>query len=644
LIYQWRFEGVDIAGAISSTLQIPGVDTNDQGTYTCLVANTSGAVLSLPAPLAVPGQAKWLWISRPGGSKDDAILGLSLVGANLWGAGLNGGHRFQRFSTLTAAAGSSVLVSSRGDGVNAVAQDALGTVYAGMDDPLTPGKPALFTRYRSARLSRTQLATERGSRFSTDSNADTLAVTVDDDSRPIAGGEFQGFGKFGTVSFGSQSLGGMRGFVSAFDALGAQRWVREVYSDTDAGGSGIWGLAVNAADAVFACGSVGPSGRVLRSSTPSDLATLATTKAACPLALKYDSEGTLVWAASWDVDGHLFSCVTDADGDLWVTGYEGSRTDAALQTAVLKELSGIDGSVLQELRLPFAEGCSLALHPERGVAWLLLDAQGLLDVADRRFGVPGYRVLGLNSSNLTSRWDLPVFGFPTLSSESEKADIIFTPDGRLITGLTFQQQDQPSTVVDFSGQASYSMKSRLTDGFVAIIGEQPLIKTPPTHQFVARGGTATFTVEHEGDLLPKFQWFKSTTALSGKTTNQLELTNVQTSTAGSYVVRLSNGRDNLSSPAGKLSVVDQTAKTVTLKARAQLTLTISTGGEGLTYQWFKGTTQINNVTGRISGATGKSLVIKAMTVDDAGSYVCKVTNSLTSTSLDGGVNTVVVTP
>jgi hypothetical protein len=274
----------------------------------------------------------------------------------------------------------------------------------------------------------------------------------------------------------------------------------------------------------------------------------------------------------------------------------------------------------------------------------LLDAQGLLDVADRRFGVPGYRVLGLNSSNLTSRWDLPVFGFPTLSSESEKADIIFTPDGRLITGLTFQQQDQPSTVVDFSGQASYSMKSRLTDGFVAIIGEQPLVKTPPGHQFVARGGTAIFTVEHEGDLLPKFQWFKSTTALSGRTTNELELTNVQTSTAGSYVVRLSNGRDNLSSPAGKLSVVDQTAKTVTLKARAQLTLTISTGGEGLTYQWFKGTTQINNVTGRISGATGTSLVIKAMTVDDAGSYVCKVTNSLTSTSLDGGVNTVVVTP
>ncbi|MDP2139149.1 MAG: immunoglobulin domain-containing protein, partial [Candidatus Didemnitutus sp.] len=51
--YQWRRGGVDIGGATSSTLSITSLQVGDEGSYTVVVTNSAGSVISSPAVLVV---------------------------------------------------------------------------------------------------------------------------------------------------------------------------------------------------------------------------------------------------------------------------------------------------------------------------------------------------------------------------------------------------------------------------------------------------------------------------------------------------------------------------------------------------------------------------------------------------------------
>ncbi|MBI3417565.1 MAG: VCBS repeat-containing protein [Verrucomicrobia bacterium] len=53
LNYQWRFNGTDIAGAVSTTLNVNGADDTKTGSYTALVSNANGSVTSHVATLTV---------------------------------------------------------------------------------------------------------------------------------------------------------------------------------------------------------------------------------------------------------------------------------------------------------------------------------------------------------------------------------------------------------------------------------------------------------------------------------------------------------------------------------------------------------------------------------------------------------------
>jgi hypothetical protein len=51
--FQWRKNGVPVAGATSSSLSLTGVQTGDAGDYTCVVSNSAGSVESAVATLVV---------------------------------------------------------------------------------------------------------------------------------------------------------------------------------------------------------------------------------------------------------------------------------------------------------------------------------------------------------------------------------------------------------------------------------------------------------------------------------------------------------------------------------------------------------------------------------------------------------------
>ncbi len=646
MVYQWMFNGVPITGATSPTYRVTGANPSNEGVYSVQVQNPWGTVTSIAAPLVLQKQATWLWISRYGGTSDDSVKALSLRNNVLWSAGFAGGHVMKRLSLPLALPQQTVLVSTKGDGANAVSADLTGAIFTGMDDPLQVGKPGLLTKHTSTGILkwRRQLATERGGVFSPTSNADVLTVAVDGTGEVATGGHFQGYGKFSGTVLGTPSHRSFRGMVGRYDGNGTLEWMRDIFSANDSGQTAIWSVAVDATNAVFAAGSAGPNSRVLRSSTPNDYHTLSSLNDASPLALKYDVDGSLLWVHSPDTEGMYFASVVDASGDLWVTGYEGDRYDPASQTAVLRRLDGATGNVIQGITLPHGKGCSVNIDPVRGVAWLLIDGAGMLSVNGRRFGLPGYRAVLLEPSTLLPKWDLPAFGNLTIGSESEQADLVFAPNGRLYAGLTFQEADQPNAATDFSGRARYSMKGRKKDGFVAVIGELPWFDEIPRSHLLQRGGSVTLTTTTLGDITPTFQWLKNGTALAGRTNSILELTNVQLSTAGSFQVRMGNGRDVVTSPAAKIAVVDTAPRSVSGKERGQLALTVPVAGEGLTFVWKKDGDPVSNLTGKISGATTNTLVIKNLAATDAGSYQCEVSSTITGTMLPGGTNEVTITP
>ncbi len=90
--YQWRFNGTDLSGKTSSILSLGGIQASNAGTYSVLVANAAGSVLSSNAVLSVilppdctpppAGLVSW-WRAEgapiDAGGSNNAVLGGGLV-------------------------------------------------------------------------------------------------------------------------------------------------------------------------------------------------------------------------------------------------------------------------------------------------------------------------------------------------------------------------------------------------------------------------------------------------------------------------------------------------------------------------------------------------------------------------------------
>jgi pectate lyase/pectin methylesterase-like acyl-CoA thioesterase len=81
--YQWRKNGVDIAGATDSTLTLPNVQPTDTAVYTALVSSGTEATISAPAVLAVTNPATGL---PP--LATFALEGFAMMGQGATGGGL----------------------------------------------------------------------------------------------------------------------------------------------------------------------------------------------------------------------------------------------------------------------------------------------------------------------------------------------------------------------------------------------------------------------------------------------------------------------------------------------------------------------------------------------------------------------------
>lgn len=176
------------------------------------------------------------------------------------------------------------------------------------------------------------------------------------------------------------------------------------------------------------------------------------------------------------------------------------------------------------------------------------------------------------------------------------------------------------------------------------------ITSQPSRQSVMEGGSASFSVAATGTAPITYQWRRNgSTIISGATGPMLTLSNVQLADDGtSYDVLVTNP----GSPSGVRSApatLDVSATPVPARIETQpaaqaltegqsLLLQVSASGDApIRYQWFK-----NNVA--INGATGSSLNIASVSLNDAGSYAVEVQNSSNTEPVRSNSVTVTVDP
>ncbi len=166
------------------------------------------------------------------------------------------------------------------------------------------------------------------------------------------------------------------------------------------------------------------------------------------------------------------------------------------------------------------------------------------------------------------------------------------------------------------------------------VNEVPIITAQPQSSTVNEGAVVTFSVTAAGTAPLSYQWQKDGQDIAMANTSSYVISGVTAADAGDYQVSVDNAAGGETSAVATLAVnVGPTLTTqpesLTVNAGASATFSVSASGTGpLTYQWQK-----NGV--NIEAAVASSYTISAATATDAASYrviVGNVVGSMTSVS------------
>jgi hypothetical protein len=241
----------------------------------------------------------------------------------------------------------------------------------------------------------------------------------------------------------------------------------------------------------------------------------------------------------------------------------------------------------------------------------------------------------------------PTPTFRWRKGSTDLSDVAGQISGATTATLTLSSIDSNDSSA-YSCVVTNSCVSITSNLVVLTVNSAPTISTQPAALSKCPGTEAVFSVEASGTPAPTFQWRKGTTNLSnaagqvsGATTATLTLSAIDSNDAGSYSCVVSTPCSSVTTSFASLSV--NSAPTITTQpvaltqcsgTNAVFSVT-ATGTPNPTFQWRKGTTNLSNAAGQVSGATTASLTVLAVDANDAGTYRCVITNSCgTSTSTD----------
>ena len=160
-----------------------------------------------------------------------------------------------------------------------------------------------------------------------------------------------------------------------------------------------------------------------------------------------------------------------------------------------------------------------------------------------------------------------------------------------------------------------------------LVNALPAFQTAPTNQAVCDGGTVTFSSTALGSGI-SYQWFRGLTALSnsgnlsGTTSNSLTINPATAADAATdyYLVVTGICAPNARSADVSLTIenpplfITQPKDTITCIG-CSVSFSTTASGDGLTYQWRRGTTDLIDG-GAISGVNTNTLVINPATLAD----------------------------
>lgn len=172
---------------------------------------------------------------------------------------------------------------------------------------------------------------------------------------------------------------------------------------------------------------------------------------------------------------------------------------------------------------------------------------------------------------------------------------------------------------NLGAQTAHTLTIQDNDTLTVITGD-------PQSEIVIMGTAVTLSSSATGSGSLTYQWKKGTSLIKGATAADYTLTAAKISDAGDYTLTATNPVGSATSAVAHLAVVDGAGKTLTLNEGKTATLTVSAGGEGLSYQWFRDEVTLMNDS-RITGADAAKLVINPAAGADSGSYRCRVSNA-----------------
>lgn len=202
--------------------------------------------------------------------------------------------------------------------------------------------------------------------------------------------------------------------------------------------------------------------------------------------------------------------------------------------------------------------------------------------------------------------------------------------------------------IGIADQGVYNCKIMSTCGFVnsdfsnVTVYPATFVIQHPAHFSVVEGGNATFSVLAEGGNL-SYQWEKNGTALidggkiSGSTTSLLSITGVAEADEGAYrcVITGSCGPIN-SNPANltvnQNSIITSQPLNLTKCEGESAGFSVLASGTSLTYQWKKNGVDLTD-NGNVSGSKTFNLTINVVNLTDAGAYTCLVNSEISSPAL-----------
>ena len=178
--------------------------------------------------------------------------------------------------------------------------------------------------------------------------------------------------------------------------------------------------------------------------------------------------------------------------------------------------------------------------------------------------------------------------------------------------------DYDVIVTNFCGSAT-SAAASLT------VATAPVVTGQPLDAAVCEGEDVTFVVLAEGSAPFTYQWRKDGIDLVGATSDTLNLDLVAAADAGAYDVIVTNDCGFATSIAAQLdvfvapTVVESPVSAEICKAGSVTFSVTAAGTEPFTYQWRKDGVEI-------AGATGATLNLDGIAVDDAATYDVVITN------------------